>query len=219
MTDSWQEVWRLRAKLYSFLGNCLLEPIQGSSVVALSAKFWEEFPLGPGNEHLQNGLEQLRQCTTKLDTLGEEEAIHQVMLEYTPLFLGPGRPQAPPWESVYRTSQNMLFGAPTFEVREALSHYGLEIRGKNKQPEDHIGLELMFLAAVSERLSEPVSEKHASYVREQIRFIDEHLLAWVPDLCRDAQNHGNVGFYGGLIELVWGILLWDKELLQEYLEK
>lgn len=56
-------------------------------------------------------------------------------------------------------------------------------------------------------------------IREQINFIDKHLLSWIPELCRDAKLNGSVGYYGGLIELIWGVLLWDYELLEEFLTK
>jgi len=141
------------------------------------------FPLEAENSQMKSGLEQLIRCTTNLEVLSEKEAIQKVLIEYTELFLGPSRPKAPPWESVYRTQEQVLFGWPTYEVREALSHIGLEIRSKNKQPEDHIGLELMFLSAVSENLQEPVISKDASIIKEQISFIDKHLLSWIPVLC------------------------------------
>lgn len=218
MTHSPQEIWELRGELYSFLGNCLLEPIQGQKAVALSREFWHNFPCDPANEQMESGLEQLINCTTKLEELNTEEAVQKVMVEYTALFLGPGQPKAPPWESVYRTPEQILFGRPTYEVREAIRLHGLEARGKNRQPEDHIGLELIFLSAVSRKLSDSPLDSHTSTIQEQIRFIDEHLLSWISELSKDANTHGSVGYYGGLIELAWGILLWDRELLLEFLE-
>lgn len=219
MTGSLQEVWQLREKLYSFFGNCLLEPIDESNKVVLSRVFWNDFPLEPANEQMKSGLEQIMECTAKLEALPEEEAIQEVMVEYTALFIGPGRPKAPPWESVYRTPERLLFGWPTFDVRETMRHYGLEIRRKYQQPEDHIGLELMVLSVISEKLKESVSARQAPMIKEQIDFIDEHLLSWIPELCRDAKINGSIAYYGGLIELIWGVLLWDHELLKEFFTK
>ncbi|WP_434509932.1 TorD/DmsD family molecular chaperone [Desulfitobacterium sp. AusDCA] len=219
MTDSWQEVWQLREELYSFFGNCLLKPIDESNKAALSRTFWDNFPLETANEQMKSGLELMVECTSKLEVLSEEEAIQKVMIEYTALFLGPGRPQAPPWESVYRTPERLLFGWPAFDVRETMRLYGIEIRKKYQQPEDHIGLELIFLSVVSEKLKESVLSQQTPMIREQINFIDKHLLSWIPELCRDAKLNGSVGYYGGLIELIWGVLLWDYELLEEFLTK
>ncbi|MEA5025808.1 Chaperone protein TorD [bioreactor metagenome] len=216
MTDSWKEIWQLRTKLYSFLGNCLLEPIQGPNEVALSRLFWEGFPIEPANAQMKSGLEQLINCLTHLEALPEKEAVQNVMLEYTALFLGPGRPKASPWESVYRTQAQVLFGWPTYEVREALSLNGVEMKGKYRQPEDHIGIELMLLSVVSGKLEKLGESQQGPLVQDQISFIDNHLLSWIGDLCRDAKLNGSTGYYGGLIELIWGMLLWDRELLEEF---
>lgn len=217
MSESWQEIWKLRSSLYGFLGNCLLEPTQGSNAILLRSKVWEDFPLEAANEQMKSALEALIQLTADLGAEPEGESMQRVLIEYTELFLGPGKPKAPPWESLYRTSEKVLFGWPTFEVREALAQKGLEIKTKNKQPEDHVGFELMLLAAVSESLQGTTKQKISATLQEQIDFMDKHLLSWIPDLCTDAKLYGSVGFYGAIVELIWGVLLWDRELLAEYI--
>lgn len=217
MTQSWQEVWQIREKIYAFLGNCLLEPIQSGNNPALSQETWRNFPVEAANEHMKAGLEKLLKCIASLESLPAENAIEEVLAEYTGLFIGPGIPKAPLWESLYRTEERLLFGWTALEVREALNLQGWEIVDKDRQPEDHLGYELMFLAASSQKLQDTsLIDQHSQLIRNQVDFINRHLLSWIPELCRDAENHGRVGFCGGLIELIWGILLWDKELLEEY---
>ncbi|MFA5535924.1 MAG: molecular chaperone TorD family protein [Bacillota bacterium] len=218
MALSWQEIWELRSRLYRFFGNCLLEPIRSENVEVLSQQFWLDFPCEAANEQMKSGLKQVLNCLVKLKGLEEKEVIEEVMVEYTSLFLGPGRPKAPLWESVYRTPEGVIFGPSTYAVREAMQQDGFETRGKNRQPEDHLGLELMFLAAVSEKIADSQVGSRYLIIQKQIHFIDEHLLSWINQLSKDANLHGDIGFYGGLIELIWGVLLWDKELLREYLE-
>ncbi|ACL19678.1 cytoplasmic chaperone TorD family protein [Desulfitobacterium hafniense DCB-2] len=218
MMYSWTEVWKLRTELYKFLGNCLLEPLAASTANTLDGEIRENFPLEPANRQMESGLEQLRKCTADLKTIPPNEARQEVMVEYTILFLGPGRPKAPPWESVYRTEGQLLFSRATYEVRKILADNGLEMVEKNHQPEDHIGIELLALALMSENVQDVQERKEQkTRIGRQASFIDEHLLSWIPGLAQDAKQHGSLGYYGGLIELIWGILLWDRELLQEFL--
>ena len=53
--------------------------------------------------------------------------------------------------------------------------------------------------------------------RLQAEFIAAHPLDWIGDLARAAADHATAGFYAAVIGLVHGVLLWDRELLDEYL--
>ncbi|GHH99900.1 TorD/DmsD family molecular chaperone [Neobacillus kokaensis] len=216
MTNSWSEIWNLRASLYGFLANSLLDPIQGDNTV-FTQKFWRNFPLDAANDQIKSGLEQLILCSASLEELSEEKAIENVMVEYTSLFLGPGHPKAPPCESFYRNGERLFFGRTAFAMKETLYQNGLESKRKNKQPEDHIGIELMLLSVLSSQLIGLEESKQVSLVKEQLFLIDEHLLSWINEFCEQVKLHGSTGFYGGLIELAWGILLWDRELLEEFM--
>ena len=217
MTHTWTDVWSFRATLYSSLASYLLEPIQKENKEILSRKFWEDFPIEAANPKLQAGLDQLIACTSKLDELSTDEAVEKVMVEYTELFLGPGVPKAPPIESFYRSGKKYYFGPETTAMKYNLNRHGLESKNKDKEPEDHLGLELLFVSMLTEKLLSLEEKEHMTIIREQIPFMGKHLIGWIPELCEDAKKYGSVGFYGGLIEVIWGILLWDKELLEEYI--
>ncbi len=214
MASSWQEVASFRAEIYRFLGHCLLEPIKEDRVSLLQPDFWEKFPLAPANETMAAALDKLASVTAVLAALPRDAALEQVQLEYTELFLGIGERQAPPWESLYRTPERLMFGPPAMQVREAMAAFGVEVAEKYRQPEDHLGLELMLLAAVGEADSARADWRDSA--RRQAAFIDEHPLAWIAELERDATAHGSTGFYGAVIGLIRGVLLWDRELLAEY---
>lgn len=217
MTNSWADVWRFRKTLYELLASYILEPVQEENKQVLSQSFWRDFPIDvAANMRLEEGLKQLVACTSELEELSIEEAIEKVQVEYTDLFIGAGRPKAPPIESYYQSEKGLLFGPTTYEMKDILNKYGLESRKKDKQPEDHLGLELLFIAVLTENLQSLEKENHLSNVREQVLFIGKHLLTWIPKLCKDAKEHGDVGFYGGLIEVIWGVLLWDKKILEEF---
>lgn len=217
MTKTWAEVWSFRELLYSFFANQLLEPIQEEKKEMVTEQFWRQFPLEAANGQIMSGLEKLVNCTSKLDEQDIIKSIEKVNVEYTELFIGPGVPKAPPWESFYNTRKKLFFGTTAFVMKDLLNKQGLESKHSGRQPEDHLGLELLYLTVLTEQMHNQDRQSQVNIIRDQLAFMDEHLLSWIPNLYDDAKNNGSLGFYSGFIEMIWGILLWDKELLEEFL--
>lgn len=223
MAISWAEICDVRSKVHGFLGIQLLEPLQMKNASILQQSFWREFPLETSNAQMKAGLDKLIQCTERLEKYPVSQAIQLTQIEYTQLFHGPGQPKAPPWESVYRTPEKLLFGWPTLHVQEAYRQNGFEIATKNRQLEDHMGLELIFLASVSDVLIRALNDNDYqtahSIVKGQIEFISNHPLTWIADFFNDASRNESIGFYSALIELIWGVLIWDSTLLNDMLHE
>ena len=217
MVESWQEVATVRAGVYRLLGHCLLEPVFSDRAALLTPEFWRDFPLEPANDVMAAALGQLDGVTTGLSALPRDEALQLVQTEYTVLFLGAGEPLAPPWESLYRTPEKLLFGPPVGQVRAFMERFGVEAVEKYRMPEDHMGLELMLLAAAGEASVRKGGADWQNSARLQAEFIAAHPLDWIGDLARAAADHATAGFYAAVIGLVHGVLLWDRELLDEYL--
>jgi len=217
MSLSWPDVWQFRGVLYSSLGHYILEPIEKLDQTILTPKFWRNFPLEPSNDKLSSALERLMTTTSILESFSKKEIKEKIMFEYTDLFIGSGFPKAAPIQSFYTSDKKQLFGSTTFEMRNILEKNGLETTMKDKFPEDHLGFQLLFLAKLSHRLNEIPEEKYLSLIRDQALFIGKYLLTWIPQLCHDTKKHGTLGFYSGLVELIWGTLLWDKKLLEEFI--
>lgn len=140
MAASWRQVTLLRAEIYRFLGHCMLEPFQADRPSLLRPDFWRDFPLGPANGIMRAALDKLVAITAGLATLPRDAALQKVQLEYAALFLGFGEPQAPPWESMYRTTERFMFGSPAYRVRTAMLQFGVEVAANYRQPEDHPGV-------------------------------------------------------------------------------
>ena len=217
MVESWQTVATFRSEMYRFLGYCMLAPIGNDRGFLLKPEYWLNFALGPANESICTALEKLGRITNQLKLLPEAEALERVQLEYTSLFLGPGEPIAPPWESMYFGSEErLMFGPPALQVRSAMTRFGVELVAKYSQPEDHLGLELMLLALVSERDARQPDENWRESAGLQADFIAAHPLGWIGKLSQDADTQNGTGFYAAIVKLIHGVLLWDQELLAEY---
>jgi TorA maturation chaperone TorD len=216
MDVSWTDTWKLRSELYAFFGNGLLKIMTEQSAVALDPAFWEEFPLEPANDHLRSGLEGLIACTGRLSVLDCKKAIERVGVEYTKLFVGPGEPAAPPWETLYREGGTVLFGQPTFDMRRLLARQGLKASDDFHQFEDHLGFELLYLGIRGRSFAD--SPPSAEAMEEQQDFIRTHPLSFIKSLFIKAREASSVGYYPALLELIWGYLLWDLGLLDEYIQ-
>lgn len=81
---------------------------------------------------------------------GVRELAREVHLDRSYLFYMIGQSRTSPYESVYRTDDATMFGPTTFEVRERYAECGLAFEGNAKEPDDHLGLELAFLARLLE---------------------------------------------------------------------
>ncbi len=219
MTKHWTDDWTFRTELYNFFASCLLEWFGEENHKVLTQNFWENFTAEAVNPQLEAGLKQLIACTSRLEKLQKKEALEKAAVEYTELFIGTATPKAPLIESYYFSNKKAIFDQKTIEMRQLLNKHGLESTRKYRHPEDHLGLQLLFIAKLTSHLHTLHPDKQTSGVKEQITFINDHLLSWIPGLCNDAKEHGTAGFYGGLIELIWGTLLWDIELLNEFVEE
>ena len=101
---------------------------------------------------------------------------------------------AAPWESYYLDENNRLFTDSTREVRAAFRAHGLEFEKKNREPDDHIGLMLSFLAVLAGREAEAVEagdeETARSLQKDQADFIDNHVLTFVEEKLSGSEDAG-----------------------------
>lgn len=139
--------------------------------------------------------------------------------DYYRLFVGPGHLEAPPWESVYRSPDRLLFGEETLAVREFYRSFGLVTKNLYREPDDHLGLELEFMAWLCAETIKNLAEggEGTRYLQGQRRFLQEHLLQWVPDFCRDVTGHAKTDFFRGLGQFTRGFIQQDAEELERVL--
>lgn len=137
----------------------------------------------------------------------KQDVVHR---DYNRLFVGPERMKAPPYESVHRSEEHLLFEAETMEVRAAYAAFGLAAPRLNKEPDDHIGLELSFAAALCERAMDALESRRDDQLRRLlgglISFLADHLLVWAPRCLTQAANASTTFFYQGVAALGLGTL-------------
>lgn len=139
--------------------------------------------------------------------------------EYQRLFLGPGPICAPPWESFYRSKEHLLFEEWTYQVRKEYHRYGLTFIRENNEPDDHLLLELEYmLFLVNACLRRMETDALHELIEDQISFIENHLMVWVPLFCQRVIDHSNSQLYTGAAMLLTDFLDFDLDTLHEVKE-
>lgn len=160
-----------------------------------------ELPMEPANPEMARGAALLAEYAAAASGPGQDlgaeaEALRQ---DFAALFEGPGSMLAPPWESVYRTEEQLLFGPTTFQVRQVYRLWGLGLAKAGHEPDDHVALELEFLLFLTERAAaDPAAEA------ERERFLRNHLLRWIPPFAGLLEDGANTLFYQGVAKLLLG---------------
>lgn len=211
--------WQRAAGVYAFYANSLLDPMMADTALGLDPVFWQEFPHVEGKEPLAAaeaaGIERMRAAVRVLAALPQDEALIQLGLAHAKLFVGPGAPAAPPWETLYRTGGSVLFGQPTFDVRAAFRERSLAVDNANHQMEDHIGLELMLLAAEAERFAAALPSREA--LERRLAFIEEHPLSFAAAFREKVEEADPTGYYAAVAALAEGALAAEAGHLKAHL--
>lgn len=138
------------------------------------------------------------------ESVGDQNSnIDMMSSDYKSLFVGNSTPSAPPFESLYRSKDYLVFEKQRSEVMEFYNSYGWESRYKGKISDDHLGIELLFLTRMIEKYLVLDDEACNSEMRNEIRrYINLHLLSWVPDWNEQIQKNAITISYKGIGTLV-----------------
>ncbi len=133
--------------------------------------------------------------------------------EFTRLFIGPRHVPAPPYESVYRSPARALMQEITLAVRQKYRTAGLLVRNFNREPDDHIGLELEFMYFLNRQAAAALGRQQTAGLLAAIdwqqQFLAEHLSQWVPAFCQDTAAHTGQDFFRKLAGFMDGFIRED----------
>ncbi|MCI2242428.1 TorD/DmsD family molecular chaperone [Adlercreutzia faecimuris] len=198
------------ADAYAFLGNSLLKPLSQTPAVGLDPAFWAAFP-DFGSDAVAAAADALARWAAEDAGRPDGDRVRDVSVEYTRLFIGPPKPAAPPWETMGRgEGVTVGFGDPTFEMRRLLREAGLELSNENRQYEDHLGIELLYLSELCRRAAEAAADGRADEAArldvQAAAFAAEHPLAWIDALRAQVAEAAPGGYYALLLALARTLL-------------
>ena len=217
------------APLHSPSGKELYERLAGESLVCgllgkilytyperawlsslASEGVFDEIPFDMEASEEETGATLLREWTRQSRHGLDDEAFDALRSDYTRLFIGPARPLAPPWESVSLSLTKLTFQEETLEVRRWYARHGLQFEKLHKEPDDHIGIELAFIAHLAGLAVGALENDDEAAFKQQIAahtsFLSEHLLRWGTEWSRQMADSAATGFYQGIGRLTYSTL-------------
>jgi TorA maturation chaperone TorD len=165
--------------------------------------FWKEgilksLPVSSSNPLYIKAASQLRESISDRNS-----SFENMKNDFTALFSGAVLPLAPATESCYREKYNFVYGVKKSRVTDFYHAYGWQSTFRDTISDDHIGIELLFLTLMVEKYLELDDEVcNIEMGNETRRFIDDHLLTWVPDWNKSVQENAITLSYKGIGNLI-----------------
>jgi TorA maturation chaperone TorD len=209
-----------RAAAYRILQNLLgNEPSIEALEQLLSHTSREILNLFASNgDDLQVALDALFSAT-EAGLKDKDIFVDRLTNNFTRLFVGPGKSEAEPWESLHVSKENVLFQPLTLDVRRAYVAQGLIPQGYPHVADDHIALELDFMTQLAEKMVNAWQADDWEKVRNSgnasKEFLDTHLLTWTPSFVKGLAQARHAQFYNEVGQVLEAFLPIDRSALDE----
>ena len=153
------------------------------------------------------GIDRLRDAMS--------ESLADIRTDYARLFAGVKKLPAPPWESCYLSGKRQVCTQITESVRLAYLEACLCQEPSEAQPDDHIGLELQFLGAMSKHMADALGAGDSALAdvaaAQRTAFITEHVSRWVPAFSAELEGAAETEFYRSLARLTADLTNYEME--------
>jgi len=153
------------------------------------------------------------------------DTLTDLAVDYAGAFLGAGKTvggAAFPYESVYTSLGGLIMQDARDQVLRLYREEGLDRSEELEVPEDHLALELEFMAYLCQKTLESLEAGHdptvAEYLGKQKTFLHQHLLNWVPSFCADTQQFAQTDFYKAAAKVTHGFLKMEQVLIDGLVE-
>jgi TorA maturation chaperone TorD len=171
----------------------------------------------PGPEFAEEGLfDSMLGAAARLDAdlaaqvrrLGEAFGAgdpHELLVDYTRLFLGPVDAPARPYGSVWLEDRQGLMQDSTVSVLDLYADGGFEMDESFRDLPDHVAAELEFMYLLLFRQAEALrngdAQAQARFAGLQRRLLEEHLGRWAAPFAAATANAAKTDFYRELAGL------------------
>jgi DMSO reductase family type II enzyme chaperone len=195
-----QERSHIRSQLYAALAQAFCKPEAASGEEESLARTLRHAAVAVSAETLGRLADETVGC---LEICGDqaEQALRPLEMEYNRLFVGPGRPQAPPYESYYRDNWGLVMGPSARDVERRYAEAGLAMAPDHRDLPDHVATELGFMAYLAMQEAKVKDEERGTWRERERLFLQDHLCVWLPLFCGRVKEASRHPFYTALAEL------------------
>lgn len=152
-----------------------------------------------------------------------EAVLEELAVDYAWLFLGPGA-HISPHESVQRPDvegdRRQFWGTVTRQVKQEIENCGFVYDNAFNVIPDHISVELEFMHHLCMTEAEAWQNHNPAQAQEsachQKRFLEEHLLVWVPSFSEKVVRRARMSFYRIIAHLTCDFIFSDHKMIGPY---
>ena len=128
--------------------------------------------------------------------------LEPLKVDFSKLFVGPYKLSAAPYGSVYLEGERKMMGDTTLDVRNRYREAGLDTAKTFKDAPDHISAELEFMYYLIfkeiESFANSDIETAIGFIQRQKSFLEDHLMAWLPEFANSIMENAEKPFYPNL---------------------
>ena len=212
------DVLRGRMATYQFLSRLFRVEVDQELYDTLMSM---RFPANTGNALVDEGYRMICGYLSQADGT----VLTELAVDYVRAFIGSGNDgfsAAYPYESVYTSPKRLMMQEARDEVLAVYRSEGLDKLPSWKESEDHIALELEFMAVLGDRIVAAAEASDEAEVERllstQRNFLEDHLASWAPLMTADLRRFAQCGLYQGLASLTDGFLQVEEEFFDEIFE-
>jgi len=212
-----------RQNLYLLLSRVFREELSLDSlsgIVALQPEI-EALANACGEINFNRGSGLLKQFARKVERYDKERRtalIMELRSEFASLFITNSTKPSYPCESVY-LSNGLVMQWPRDEVLAVYRGESLDKSSVWTEPEDHVSVELEFMAYLIGKLRTGDVGKRRRILKQQKDFLNKHLLNWVPHFTAELAETANSPYYAVIAHVTRGFLNLENQLLDGWLNE
>ncbi|EIF2258849.1 molecular chaperone TorD [Vibrio cholerae] len=207
-----------RAEIYWWLSSLFFKELSEQDIAHYHSAEVRTFLSGLADEQsLSREVKHLVEALNRLQD--RQDAQLELAADFCDLFLKSDRDSALPYASVY-ADQGLLNGKPAQQMRELLRAHGVKVEQNLNEPEDHLAIQLDFLAhlAISANQIEHSAQLSLA-LQAQSDFISQHLLTWLPAFAERCTQFDAFGLYSAAARLALAFIQQDKHCLDELIQE
>lgn len=148
--------------------------------------------------------------------------LEPLKIDFSKLFVGPFKLFAAPYGSVYLDSERQVMGDSTLDVKTRYREAGLDTAKNFKDAPDHISAELEFMYYLIfkeiEAFSKADMQTAMDFVQKQKSFLEDHLMAWVPEFTSSIIKYAENPFYMNLARATEAFLKENYQVVSSVLD-
>lgn len=223
MSEKNVELMKYREMMYRLLSSIYINEVDREMLDALRTM---EFPEAGSEtagwqQNFNAGFEMVKNYLAGFDGKSDKEIdalLEDLAADYAKTFLAAGDAAgkaAFPYESVYTGTDSQFGGSVQMQLNATYAAKGLEMKKDMfKIMEDHIGLELCYMAELIKCQAEEKDDKVSEDLQYDMEdFFADHLAKWASLFANDIYKYSDRDFYKGFARVTLGFIEAEKEFL------